>query len=195
MVVSSLLGLLTLSHAAPTLLTACGAITTSGIYVVRQNLTATGDCFVIQADHVELSLAGFTLTGDGSGSGVTDGGTARTNVAVQNGTITGFANGVNMSARAGSSFQGLRLLDNTNGLAAGDSSRVSDCLVGGQSGTGVTVGAGSPVGGNIVTGGATVVSATCPTLIIGNTLTGSSDALDTSGADCLSVNGVEVDAP
>jgi len=193
LVVSSLLGLLSLGQAAPTRLSACASIATSGVYVVRQNLNATGNCFVIGVDNVELNLGGFTLTGDGTGTGVTDGGTNRINVTVQNGTITGFANGVNLGSSTGSSLQGLRILDNTNiGLQIGASSRVQNCVVSGATATGIEVGAGSRATGNIVTGAATGLSVACPTLTSSNILNAGTDGLATTGAGCLSVNDVEV---
>lgn len=47
----------------------------------------------------------------------------------------------------------------------------------------------------MVTGGATGLLVACPTLTCGNVLTGNTEALTTSGADCLSVNDVTVNAP
>jgi hypothetical protein len=63
---------LALAQAAPTFLIACQAITISGSYVVGQNISATGDCFITQADYVTINLGGYAVSGDGTGSGVTD---------------------------------------------------------------------------------------------------------------------------
>ena len=57
-----------ISFAAPKVLNNCQAIVESGAYVIGKNITASGDCFVIAADNVNLDLDGFVLTGNGTGS-------------------------------------------------------------------------------------------------------------------------------
>jgi hypothetical protein len=162
--------------------------------VVRQNLSTSGHCFVIQADYVTLNLAGYTLSGDGTGSGVTDEGTARSGITVRGGVLTNFDTGVDLAVSTGSMLQSLRVLDNvSNGLLLGDSSLVSSCLVAGHSTTGIAVGAGSLVGGTTVNGGTTGMDVTCATRLQANHLTQSTDALATTGSDCLNVDGVEDD--
>ena len=48
----------------------CGTLSASGKYVVQNDLTATsGDCLDIAASNILVDLNGFTLTGDGTGSG------------------------------------------------------------------------------------------------------------------------------
>ena len=114
-----LLAQLAPAQAALTSLTACQTITTSGSYVVRQNISATGDCFVIQADYVTISLAGYVISGDGTGIGVTDEGNVRTGLTVRGGVLTNFDTGVDLAASTGSMLQNLRVLDNvSNGLLA-----------------------------------------------------------------------------
>jgi hypothetical protein len=162
--------------------------------MVRQNISATGDCFVIQADYVTISLGGYVISGDGTGSGVTDAGNARTGITVRGGVLTNFDTGVDLAASTGSMLQNLRALSNvSNGLLVGASSMVSSCLVGGHSSTGIAVGTGSLVGGTTVNGGATGVDITCATLLKGHHLTESTDALTTTGSDCQEVDGIAED--
>jgi hypothetical protein len=189
-----LLAPLALAQATPASLSACQAITTSGSYKVRQNIDATGDCFVIQADYVTINLAGYVISGDGTGSGITDEGNARSGITVRGGVLANFDTGVDLAASTGSMLQNLRVLDNvSNGLLAGGSSMVSNCLVAGHSTTGIAVGAGSLVAGNTVNGGNTGIDITCATLLKGHHLTESTDALVTTGSDCQDIDGVEVD--
>ena len=57
-----------LAQAAPKTLNDCKTITDPGAYVVGKNISASGDCFVIAADNVNLDLDGFVITGNGTGS-------------------------------------------------------------------------------------------------------------------------------
>src|SRR5215471_7431381 len=86
---------------AQTAITACGkTITEAGNYVVSANLTAAGqDCITITVSNVAIDLKGKTLTGDGTHSGITDGGNAIAYIIVANGTITGFATGIELSGQ------------------------------------------------------------------------------------------------
>ena len=56
------------SFAAPKVLNNCQTIVEPGAYVVGKNIAASGDCFVIAADNVNLDFDGFVLTGNGTGS-------------------------------------------------------------------------------------------------------------------------------
>src|SRR5262245_63275897 len=84
--------------AAPDNINNCRTITQPGSYVLRDNLTASGDCLVVQADFVTIDLNGFVITGNGTGVGITDVNVERRGVTVRNGTLTGFSNGVGLRA-------------------------------------------------------------------------------------------------
>ena len=51
-------------------------------------LSAAGNCIVVGADSVTIDLGGFTITGNGTGNGITDAGQARKGVVARNGSIT-----------------------------------------------------------------------------------------------------------
>ena len=81
---------------ADTPISACGPLALAGNYFLTSNLTATGDCIVIAASNVGIDLKGKTITGNGTGSGITDDGTARNYAIIENGTIRNFNRGINL---------------------------------------------------------------------------------------------------
>lgn len=98
---------------AQTVLTACGSLTT-GNYVLKKNLTASGTCFTITGDNVALDLKGHTLTGDGSGDGITDAGANHDFAVISNGKITNFTNGINLSSSGLATISKMTLNKNAN---------------------------------------------------------------------------------
>jgi hypothetical protein len=85
-----------------------GQITAPGSYVLARNLSARGDCLVIEADFVTIDLAGFAITGNGTGTGIR---ADRVAIEVRNGTITGFMTGVRV--RGSAIIEGMRVIGNT----------------------------------------------------------------------------------
>ncbi len=83
----------------------CGLINAPGNYVLARNLTHAGTCFTITADGVALDLRNHKITGNGTGSGITDLGIVVTNVIIANGTITGFNHGIYFYANTGGANQ------------------------------------------------------------------------------------------
>jgi parallel beta-helix repeat protein len=88
-------GAIAASASAQTVLTACGNLNT-GNYVLGSNISASGDCFVLMGDNVAIDFKGHTLTGNGTGSGITDGGLERDWAVFANGTIRSFGTGINL---------------------------------------------------------------------------------------------------
>jgi parallel beta-helix repeat protein len=85
---------------AATAISTCQIISTAGNYVLTQNLTYTGTpapgCIFIEVPNVALDLGGHTITGNGTGSGVTNGGIySDSYVVISHGTIQGFSLGIN----------------------------------------------------------------------------------------------------
>ena len=74
-------------------------VSTSGTYTVTENLTATGTCITITAAaDVVIDLHGHTITGNGTGNGITDANngcspSCQHNIIIANGTIKGFSGG------------------------------------------------------------------------------------------------------
>jgi hypothetical protein len=115
----------------------CRTIAEPGSYALVRNLTARGTCLFIAADFVTLDLNGWTITGDGTGTGIrTDPPISvedlevpedledfefpreepleplRSGLVVRNGTVAGFEVGVNLAA-TDSIVEGVRAIGNT----------------------------------------------------------------------------------
>jgi hypothetical protein len=139
--------------AAPTPITACRRITKSGSYVVTRNLTAAGDCLVLATNFVTVDLGGFTITGDGTGIGVS-GGQVVVNprgYVIRNGIVANFRRGVDVGF-ASSLIEGILALDNTEmGIGGGEGSIVRNNTARGSGEIGIQVLTGTLVTGNVVT--------------------------------------------
>ena len=113
------------AFAAPQVLQTCRTITEPGAYVVGRNLTATGDCFVIATDFVNIDFDGTVVRGNGSGAAVTQtlaNGTGRRGIVVRNGYITGFRDGVSLQDSLGARVEAITVSGNSGvGLKLGDS--------------------------------------------------------------------------
>ena len=124
----NLVGLLTLGFcviawnapacaATPTSISGCETVSTPGNFALTQNLTATGDCLTITASNVNIDLMGHTITGNGTGSGIT--GNNVQNVVINDGSISHFATGVNLTLStccvADDTIQNLTVSNNTDG--------------------------------------------------------------------------------
>ena len=78
----------------------CGSLSEPGIYGVAQDLpgslglTDSGDCITLETSNITINLNGYTIRGEGSGAGITEGGAELENLRVRDGTISGFAYGV-----------------------------------------------------------------------------------------------------
>ncbi len=153
---------------APTPITSCGTIGTSGSYALANNLLASGDCVVIDAPNVTLDLRGFEIKGAGSGIGVQD--TGHGGITVRDGTVTGFQDGVSLNVHTGGAnrIERIHALDNA--------------------GTGLRGGADSIVVGNIVrSNGKGGIAFRCPSLIMENVATGNGDGM--GPADLTNIGG------
>ena len=84
---------------SPTALSACSATPLkAGSYVVTRNLSAAGNCFTIGGSPIAIDLGHHTITGNGTGSAITDGGTAFQSIIIADGKIENFASGINLPA-------------------------------------------------------------------------------------------------
>jgi len=69
-------------------------ISEPGTYILKENLSCTGDCITINASNVILNAAGKTISGNGTGNGITINGAS--NVSVSNAQVTNFSRGFNV---------------------------------------------------------------------------------------------------
>ena len=105
---------------APTKIRRCQRIDQPGSYKLVDNLHATGDCLVITTEGVTIDLAGFAMTGDGTGTAIKgvqapSGTIPQLRTVVRNGDISAFAQATNLSGIV----EGLRITSNHNGILVG----------------------------------------------------------------------------
>ncbi len=178
---------------AVTDITACRTISESGSFRLTENLSAEGDCLVVAADRVEIDLLGHTITGDGTGSAVSDQGRrGGFGITLRNGTIADFRIGVILGQTEGGVVEQLRVVDSglagivlssgrvrsnvvfdvgNTGITVQGAGVVADNFVSRVGRFGISVGSGSTVIGNSVFGaGRDGVSATCPARVGDNSV-------------------------
>ena len=86
------------ASAQPTQITSCPTtITAAGSFIVKSNLSSTGDCIIVHHSNVSIDMNGKTLTGNGTGGGITDGGVFVQSIAISNGKIKNFNEGIDFS--------------------------------------------------------------------------------------------------
>ena len=98
------------------------------------------------ADRVTIDFKDHSITGDGTGVAVTDGGVARALTTVKRGTVDSFETGINLAASSRSAV--LYMLANRNtgdGIVLGSRGMVKGCTAGFNGGDGVSVGTYSQV--------------------------------------------------
>jgi len=91
----------------------CQTLNNPGSYKLVKNLTATGDCLVIANPPVTIDLGGFSITGNGTGTGI--GGVSNLQTVVRNGTISKFNTGVFVEG----TIEGLQVANCAEGLFVG----------------------------------------------------------------------------
>ncbi|MGI8965822.1 MAG: hypothetical protein ACR2H1_07000 [Limisphaerales bacterium] len=120
-------------------------INTSGSYYLTTNLTGSPffDGISVYANGVSIDLNGFTLKGDANSfSGIyIPSSSSRTNLNVRNGIIEGWSfNGVEAGNVFNGQFEKLTLSQNLlDGLMAGTSCQVKDCVARGNGRNGMVV--------------------------------------------------------
>jgi hypothetical protein len=188
------------AQAEPTAITVCQTISQPGSYKLVNNLTATGGaCLLITTGFVTIDLAGFTISGAGpTGTGIA--GAEHPGIAVRNGSILGFFQGVELLG-GGSIVEGLRVFGSKAGIAAqgivrGNTVDVSDLGiiatgtvtgndVGASDGVGIQIHPGSTVIGNTATNSLLIgIFAVCPSNLIDNTAVNNGKNLVLNGDGC-----------
>jgi parallel beta-helix repeat protein len=118
-------------------------ITNPGTYYLTTNLTGISG-ILVNTNDVTIDLNGFTLTG-GTGDGIVAG-TSRTNLAVFNGTVRNWVNGMNINARYSRAERVLAYNNGGAGLGLGtEEGMVIGCAAVSNHINGIVVGANSLV--------------------------------------------------
>lgn len=108
-------------------ISSCTTITSPGTYEVVDDISSTGSgvCIDVQADDVTIQGNGYTLSGDGNGTGVganlgaTSSGpiTFRENVVVEDLSVTGFDTAIGYEEISGGRVEGVTARENGTGIA------------------------------------------------------------------------------
>lgn len=119
-------------------------ISTPGSYYVTGDLQPppNGTGIHVTVNHVTIDLNGFALIGNGGSTNAifSDGGT--TNLTVRNGTLRNWgSSAINGESRVRAAD--LRVIGNGAGILVGTDALVTDCLVEGNSGPGITADGGA----------------------------------------------------
>ncbi len=112
------------------LITSCREITKPGAYSLIRNLSSTGDCLIVNADHVTIDLNGFVISGPGGDyrrEGVGISGDIQHGLHVKNGTITEFGVAIGASPRY-SSLDEMSIISNDAGANLGDGARIKNTI-------------------------------------------------------------------
>jgi hypothetical protein len=137
---------LTLVSSCPQILTKAGET-----YYLAADLRSAGSCLTVAADRVTIDFKDHTITGDGSGALVTDGGVARVLTTVKRGTADSFETGIDLAASSRSSVLYMSSNYNTgDGIIVGTRGMVKGSMVGFNGGDGVRVGTFSQAQENVV---------------------------------------------
>jgi hypothetical protein len=156
-------------------ITTCQTISESGSYRLANDIGGVpGDCLVITASFVSIDLAGFSIVGgEGTAIIVPRSSGQLLGIAVRNGSIYGFVNGVDLGSAVDSIVEGLRIevggIGSTIGIAA--TGIVRNNLVEGGRETGIN--ATGIVTGNYADGRIFGIEAGPGSTVIGNTASGS----------------------
>ncbi len=133
--------------AGPAPVSACGTIAAPGAYVLTNDVSASGNCFVISSDNVTFDFAGFMAKGDGStGTAVTVDGRG---VVVRNGTVQHFATGISIITHGptrdlheGAVIEHMQVLDSVSVGIGGGFGTVRDSFLAGNGNTAIALGGG-----------------------------------------------------
>ncbi|WP_276239468.1 right-handed parallel beta-helix repeat-containing protein [Halobaculum marinum] len=127
---------------ATTYVDSCGILDDSGVYVLRQDVSAVeGDCFRVTADGVTLLGAGHSVTGGNtSGSAIVADGVS--DLHIEGVAVSEFWNGITLSGVEDAAFAEVRVVNATgDGIRVADSTAVDveDGTITGAGGHGVVV--------------------------------------------------------
>jgi hypothetical protein len=190
----------------PTPIKTCQRISKPDSYKLANDLSAHGNCLTITTGFVTIDLGGFSIRGNGSGTGIFTP-TSFGSITVRNGTVSNFQNGIDLSTSAGSIIEGLHLgggsganvgihatgivkgndVEGWNG-SCGISARglVTGNYLGANIQGGICISdGGSAVIGNTVVSPKIAVRVVCPSLVTENAILGQ---IITSGEGCNITN-------
>jgi len=158
-----------------TLIKACPTtITAAGSYLLDKSLTAIGTCITILTDFVTIDLSGHILTGNGTGSGISDNEAARRGIVLYNGTITNFDHGIDLRTSDDGEVRKIRAISNIrDGIRVMARYTVSDNIATSNGREGIVAGSYNTIEQNTASGnGGAGIAAVFSSTIKNNTASG-----------------------
>ena len=117
------------SARADTAVSSCGTLSSPGTYFLTTNLTSSGTCLIVTSEGVAIDLKGHTITGDGSGDGISDGDVGFESMAIVNGKIRNFNRGVGLGESCCVVIANLDSSNNTgDGIVIGNCCSILDSV-------------------------------------------------------------------
>lgn len=170
------LAILPQSALAATDINTCLTISTPGSYRVTKNLTANGNCIVISTSFVTIELDGHTLTGNGTGFGISASSTTSFNnahqaIKIRNGIITNFQVGINFFTSAARSVvveETIVVANKGIGIAVDRGATVRGNTVSGNGDRGIVAKSSLVIENNVSQNGTFGIDVACPSNVIGN---------------------------
>jgi hypothetical protein len=121
---------------ADTAVSACGTLSAAGNYFLTKSLTATGTCIIVGSEGVSLDMKGFTISGNGTGDGISDGGGHFESMAIANGNIRNFQVGIGLDTSCCVVIRNVNASNNTDtGILVGDCCGTLDAVTASGNGT------------------------------------------------------------
>jgi len=121
---------------ADTAVSACGTLSSAGNYYLTKNLTSTGTCIVVGSEGVSLDMKGHTITGNGTGDGISDGGGGFSSMAIANGKISNFDVGIGLDTSCCVVIRNVNSSNNTEaGVLIGGCCSTLDSVTANNNGT------------------------------------------------------------
>ena len=167
---------------ADTAVSACGTLSSPGNYFLTQNLTSAGTCIVISSEGVSFDMRGHTITGDGTGDGITDGGSRFESMAIANGSIRNFNVGIGLDRSCCLVIRNVDSSKNTaTGIIVGDCCGALDGVTTNNNGTMGILAAGccyslNNIQANNNGGGGGIVTTDCCTTVANSVASGNTGA-------------------
>jgi len=167
---------------ADTPVSACGTLSSAGNYFLTTNLTSASTCIIVAHEGVSLDMKGHTITGNGTGDGITDGGVSFASMAIANGKIRNFDVGIGLDL---SCCVVIRNVDSSNnadtGVLIGDCCSTLDSVKANNNGTVGIVASDccytlNNIQANNNGGGGGIVETGCCTTVANSTISGNGGA-------------------
>ncbi len=190
MLVALSLAYASLAAAQPASVSGCGSLG-SGSYILINDISASGTCLTLTGDNITIDFNGFTIKmTSGSGSGITDSSTARSNIVIRNGTVRDFTVvGIFLLSSSSIQIDRMRAVSNgASGIEVGNDSSVTNSIASNNGDIGITGFGNILITGNTANNNAGFGIHGTTNLISGNTANGNAKGIEAAAGSTISGN-------